>query len=104
MTGKKSPSSIKSFFKEKVFIFLSENGKLVTQFLFTALFIFMAAWFISHEKEELQNVQVILTGANLNWIAAGFLLVLFYIFIQGIMYVASFASINVSIFNSFFQW
>jgi len=94
MTKNHSKSSVKSFFKEKVFIFLSENGKLVTQFLLTALFIFMAAWFISHQRHEFQSVKDILTGANINWVLAGVGLMIFYIFIQGLMYVTSFAALN----------
>jgi phosphatidylglycerol lysyltransferase len=85
---------IKNFLKEKVFIFLHENGKLISQFLFTALFIGLAAWFISHEKAELHKVKEILSAANIKWVLAGLGLVLFYIFIQAVMYVTSFGSIN----------
>jgi phosphatidylglycerol lysyltransferase len=87
--------SLKSFFKEKLFVFLSENGRVITQFLFTALFIGMAAWFIKHEKPELSNVRDIILSANINWILVGITLVLFYIFIQGVMYVTSFASLDI---------
>ena len=92
---KENPSaSIRNFFKEKVFIFLNENAKLITQFLFTALFIVLAAWFISHQKHELLTVRNILSDANKYWVLAGLGLVIFYIFIQGVMYVTSFASID----------
>lgn len=87
-------TSVGNFFKEKVFIFLNENAKLITQFLFTALFIILAAWFTFHQKHELLTVRNILTGANTNWVLAGIGLVIFYIFIQGVMYVTSFASID----------
>ena len=87
-------TSVKDFFKEKVFIFLNENAKLITQFLFTALFIILAAWFTFHQKHELLLVRNILSDANVNWVIAGIGLVLFYIFIQGVMYVTSFASID----------
>jgi Uncharacterized conserved protein len=89
--------SLKNFFKEKLFVFLSENGRVITQFLFTALFIGMAAWFIKHEKPELSNVRDIILSANINWILAGIVLVLFYIFIQGVMYVTSFASLDIRV-------
>jgi phosphatidylglycerol lysyltransferase len=95
MRKENSAFSIKSFFKDKIFVFLTENGKVITQFLFTALFIGMAAWFIKHEKPELSNVRDIILSANKNWILAGLGLVLFYIFIQGVMYVTSFASLNI---------
>jgi len=95
MAVKNSATSVRSFFKDKVSLFLNENGKLITQFLFTALFIGMAAWFIKHEKPELSNVKDIISGANINWILAGLSLVIFYIFIQGVMYITSFASLNI---------
>jgi phosphatidylglycerol lysyltransferase len=94
MVKRKSSNSIRNFFKEKVFIFLNENGKLVTQFILTALFISMAAWFINHEKAELINVKYALAGANIYWVLAGLGLMIFYIIIQGLMYVASFASVS----------
>jgi phosphatidylglycerol lysyltransferase len=95
MTSKNSATSVRSFFKDKVSLFLNENGKLITQFLFTALFIGMTAWFIKHEKPELRNVKDIISGADINWILAGLSLVIFYIFIQGVMYRSSFASLNI---------
>jgi len=90
-----SLKSLKSFFRENVFIFLSENGKLITQFIFTALFIGLALWFINHEKPELNNVKDLLTGTNKLLVSAGIGIVLVYILSQGIMYVASFAAINI---------
>ncbi len=95
--GSETTGFIGKFFKKKFFIFLNENGKIITQFLFTALFIGMAAWFISDEKTELHSVSQILSGADISWIAAGLFLVLFYITIQGLMYVTSFASMNIKL-------
>jgi phosphatidylglycerol lysyltransferase len=94
---KKNNSSviIRNFFKKKVFIFLNDNAKLITQFLFTALFIVLAGWFIFHQKHELNSVRIAISEANKYWIMAGLGLVAFYIFIQGAMYVTSFASIDV---------
>lgn len=97
MLKEEASGSIRGFMKEKVFIFLHENGKLLTQFLFSALFIGMAAWFISHERSELHNVKEILSHANFYWVLAGLGLVLFYILIQGVMYVTSFGSLNCQI-------
>src|SRR5450759_3715753 len=94
MIKENTSASIRNFFKEKVFIFLTENAKLITQFLFTALFIVLAAWFIFHQKRELLHVRNTLSDANQNWVLVGLGLVIFYIFIQGLMYVTSFASIN----------
>jgi phosphatidylglycerol lysyltransferase len=94
MIKENSSAYIRNFFKEKVFIFLNENARLITQFLFTALFIILAAWFTFHQKHELLHVRIILSDANRFWVLAGLGLVLFYIFIQGVMYVTSFASID----------
>ncbi len=94
MLKEKSAGSVRDFFKEKVFIWLNENARLITQFLFTALFIVLAAWFTLRQKHELHTVSLILSDANKYWILAGLGLVVFYIFIQGVMYVTSFASID----------
>lgn len=87
--------SVRNFLKDKVFVFLNENARLITQFLFTALFMFLAAWFIFHQKHELNTVRIVISDANIYWILSGLGLVVFYIFIQGVMYVTSFASIDV---------
>lgn len=95
MIKENSSAAIRNFFKDKVFIFLNENAKLITQFLFTALFIVLAAWFIFRQKHELNSVMIVISDANKYWILAGLGLVIFYIFIQGVMYVTSFASIDI---------
>lgn len=87
-------TSLRNFFKEKFFVFFSENGKIITQFLFTSLFIFLAGWFIFHQKQELRAVIDTIENANRYWLVSGFGLVLFYILIQGIMYVTSFATLD----------
>jgi phosphatidylglycerol lysyltransferase len=97
MIRENSSSSVRNFFKEKVFIFLNENARLITQFLFTALFIILAAWFTFHQRHELFTVRNILSDASGYWILAGIGLVIFYIFIQGLMYVTSFASVGTRI-------
>ena len=92
---KENPSlTVKRFFKEKIFIFINENGKIITQFLFTASFIILAGWFIYHQKHEIRSVRNLLADANEYWVLAGLGLVIFYVFIQGVMYVTSFASID----------
>jgi uncharacterized PurR-regulated membrane protein YhhQ (DUF165 family) len=83
MIKENSSAAIRNFFKDKVFIFLNENAKLITQFLFTALFIVLAAWFIFHQKHELNSVRIVISNAIRYWIIAGLGLVIFYIFIQG---------------------
>src|SRR5664279_3795405 len=95
MLKQDSSLSVRNIFKGKIFIFINENGKIITQFLFTASFIILAVWFIYRQKHELRSVRDLLADANKYWILAGLGLVLFYIFIQGVMYVTSFASIDV---------
>jgi phosphatidylglycerol lysyltransferase len=95
MTDSNSTASIENFFRNKVFIFINENRRLVAQFIFTALFIGLAAWFIKHEKTELLSVRDVILKADRNWILASLGLVVFYIVIQGIMYKTSFASLNI---------
>jgi len=97
MIKENSSVSVRNFLKDKVFVFLNENARLITQFLFTALFMVLAAWFIFHQRHELNTVRIVISDANKYWILAGLGLVLFYIFIQGVMYVTSFASINVKL-------
>jgi phosphatidylglycerol lysyltransferase len=94
MGKEKSAIAKRSFFKDIVFRFFHENGKIIAQFLVTSVFISMAVWFISHEKSELSNVRDTLMSVNAYWILAGLGLVIFYILIQGLMYVTSFASVN----------
>jgi phosphatidylglycerol lysyltransferase len=86
-----------SFFKnvfEKISSLFTGNVKVVFRFIFTGLFIGLAVWFFNHEKTELSGVSKVLFAAKPGWIIAGFALVVFYIFIQGLMYIASFAAVN----------
>jgi phosphatidylglycerol lysyltransferase len=70
------------------------NVKVVFRFLFTGLFIGLAVWFFNHEKTELHSVSKVLFAAKPGWIIGGLGGVVFYIFIQGLMYIASFAAVN----------
>jgi phosphatidylglycerol lysyltransferase len=97
MTKASSTSTGAGFFKEKALVIFQENRKIFIQFIFTALFISMAAWFISHEKAELSSVINIIHKANGYWVLAGIGLVIIYIFLQGFMYVSSYASIGATI-------
>ncbi|HLN21029.1 MAG TPA: phosphatidylglycerol lysyltransferase domain-containing protein [Bacteroidales bacterium] len=83
--------------RERFIILLRENRKIVIQFILTALFLYMAAWFISHERAEIINVRNILVSANAYWVIAAIGLVIVYIMLRGLMYVTSFSSINVRI-------
>lgn len=86
-----------SFFKtvqEKISALFTSNVKVVFRFIFTGLFIGLAVWFFNHEKTELHSVSKVLFAANPGWIIAGLGLVIIYIFIQGLMYITSFAAVN----------
>lgn len=95
MTKERTSTSVRNFLKDKAFVFLNENARIITQFLFTALFLILAAWFVFRQKHELNTVSQVIADANKYWILTGLGLVLFYIIVQGVMYVTSFASINV---------
>ncbi len=84
---------IKTIF-DKISSLFSGNVRIVIRFLFTGLFIGLAVWFFNHEKTELQSVSKVLFAAKPAWIIAGLGLVVFYIFIQGLMYITSFAAVN----------
>lgn len=90
-------ASTRLLFREKASVLIRENKKLIIQFVLTALFIYMAAWFIGHERVELSSVRNYLRTANLYWVLAGLMLVAVYIVLRGLMYVTSFASINIKI-------
>lgn len=79
--------------------FIRENGKIIASFIFTLFFIALSVWFIKHEQTELVQVKKLVSTANWIWIALGCLLSVIYIFVHGMMYRSSFASVgsNVSI-------
>lgn len=86
-----------SFFKtvqEKISALFTSNVRVVFRFVFTGLFIGLAVWFFNLKKTELTSVSNILFAAKPGWIIAGLALVIFYILIQGLMYIASFAAVN----------
>jgi phosphatidylglycerol lysyltransferase len=87
-------TSFFKFIKERSFPFLRENGKIITQFIFTLLFIGLAIWFVKHEKSELQDVRHLLFTSRWQLIVTGTCLTLTYILLQGLMYKAAFASLK----------
>jgi phosphatidylglycerol lysyltransferase len=80
--------------REKISVLFTNNVKIVFRFLFTGLFIGLAVWFFNHEKTELHSVSKTLFSADPGWIIVGLVLVVLYIFIQGLMYITSFAAVN----------
>lgn len=79
-------------FKEHANPFLRENKKIIIQFVFTLFFFAIGIWFIQHEKSELVQVQGVLRSARWEWVLLGIFITVCYIFLQGLMYVFSFAA------------
>jgi phosphatidylglycerol lysyltransferase len=82
------------FLKERSLPFLRENGKVLTQFIFTLFFIGLAIWFVKHEKSELHDVRHLMVASRWQLIVMGISLTLTYILLQGLMYKAAFASLK----------
>ena len=82
------------FIKEQSLPFILENSKLFAQAIFTILSIGIGIWFIKSEHTELAEVNRILFTASLKYVLLGIFLTFVYITLQGLMYVASFASIR----------
>jgi len=85
---------IGQFIKERSLPFFRENSKLLVQSIFTIFFIGLGFWFINHEHTELSQVKSMLFAADWKFVVAGIFLTVVYISLQGLMYVASFASIR----------
>lgn len=94
MVTENATVSSKSGLKDKFFFNFRHNAGTFLKFALTGLFIGLAVWFFNHEKTELHSVRRVLLEANPVWISIGLGMVLFYIFLQGLMYVNSFASVN----------
>ncbi len=82
------------FIKERSLPFFRENSKLLAQAIFTIFFIGLGIWFIKHEPTQFADVKRMLLDADWKFVVAGLLLTVVYILLQGLMYVASFASIR----------
>lgn len=94
MKSEKVQYSLMQFLKERSVPFLRENGKIIAQFILTTFFIGIGIWFVKHERAELVEVKYLLFSANWQWVLAGVGLTCVYVILQGLMYVASFASVQ----------
>ncbi|HNW50696.1 MAG TPA: bifunctional lysylphosphatidylglycerol flippase/synthetase MprF [Prolixibacteraceae bacterium] len=83
-----------SFFKERFSPFFRENGKTIAQIILTLFFFGIGIWFIRHESAEFSEIKTALVSARWQWVLAGISITLFYIFLQGMMYVFSFAAVG----------
>jgi phosphatidylglycerol lysyltransferase len=82
------------WFRKQSLEFLFENSKLLAQAILTIFSIGIGIWFIYHEHTELAGVKQVLFSADLRLVLVGIVLTISYIVLQGLMYVASFASIR----------
>src|SRR5512133_2093068 len=94
MEKQKPGNSPKHGFPGRFSTVLRGNLGIIIRFALTGLFISLAVWFFNHEKTELHSVTGVILGASPVWIVAGLILVIIYILLQGLMYVASFAAVN----------
>lgn len=97
----KAEVTVKSTFhllKEKSFPFLKENGKIISQFVFTVFFIGIGIWFFKHEQTEFSQVRNVLVAAKWQMILVGILITLLLFLLHGLMYKSSFATIKCSVF------
>lgn len=90
----KIDNSLKNFIHERSVPFIRENGKMIAQFILTLLFVGLGLWFLKHEHSEISQVKIVLEGALWQWVLAGTGIVVLYIILQGLMYVASFRAVN----------
>jgi phosphatidylglycerol lysyltransferase len=87
-------SSINHLLREKSLPFMRENGKLITRFILTALFVVLGIWFLKHERAELSEVRSAFIIARWSWLMVGVVVTVIYITLQGLMYVTSFLAIQ----------
>ncbi len=79
---------------------MTENKKIIAQFILTLFFFAIGIWFIKHEGAELVEVKKVLISAKWQLVLIGFGLTAIYILTQGQMYVFAFASVRIqSFFN-----
>jgi phosphatidylglycerol lysyltransferase len=94
MEQKPATISLPYILKEHVNPFLRENGKMIGQFILTLFFFALGIWFIKHERAELSDVKKALVDSQWQWVLIGISITVFYILLQGLMYVFSFATVK----------
>ncbi len=79
------------------FKYLSDNRKIVLQFIVALFFIGMGIYFFGQEKTEIPKIRETLNTANPLWVLVGIAITSIYISLQALMYVFSFKSIHCKI-------
>jgi len=83
-----------SFHFEKPLAVLSEQRKIILQFLLSALFIGLGIWFFYHERSEISKVTSEISGAIPMFVLAGTIITGLYIFTHSYMYRSAFAALG----------
>lgn len=78
-------------------LLIHSQRKIILQIALGLFFIALCVFFIRQEQSEIANIKGALTKANPMWLAFGLLLILFFIVVQGLMYVFSFKTLHLNI-------
>ena len=97
MAETKNSNTTVNLFKKRIVNYFSKNGKLIGQIVLTLIFFVIGFWFIKNEQSELYQIKDSVTNAKPIWLLVGLLVTILYIFLQGLMYVASFSAIDAKI-------
>jgi phosphatidylglycerol lysyltransferase len=73
---------------------IRQNQRIILQVAFGLLFVGLGIFFLKHEIGEITNVRSTLAGADPVWVIWGLLLLIVYVFVQGMMYQQSFRAIH----------
>jgi phosphatidylglycerol lysyltransferase len=71
-----------------------QNQRIILQIAIGLLFVGLGIFFFRHEIGELSNVRKTLASANPLWVIWGLLLIVAFVFVQGMMYQQSFRAIH----------
>ncbi|MFH7000149.1 phosphatidylglycerol lysyltransferase domain-containing protein [Flavobacterium sp. FlaQc-57] len=97
MTETKNANTTTNLFRKRIANYFSKNWKILAQIVLTFTFFLIGFWFIKEEQNELYQIKNSINNANPLWLLIGFLVTLLYLFLQGLMYVASFSAIGARI-------
>ncbi|MDR3705364.1 MAG: phosphatidylglycerol lysyltransferase domain-containing protein [Paludibacteraceae bacterium] len=85
--------SLKKIEKGK-FGFIYENWKQIVQFIIASFFVALGIWFFNHQQAEFGQIENTLKCSKPGYLVLGGLLVIVYIYLQGLMYQTSFGAVN----------
>jgi len=81
-------------FKKNLQPVVRDNSKVILRVSVALIFIALGIIFVKNEHAELIHVQNSLLASKWQWIFVGFITIIVYIFLQGLMYVFSFAAMK----------